>query len=59
MLAQPRRGREWRYALLALLAVALAGCGGSAKYRDLLKDSPSQEQPAQAPPSQQQPSPTQ
>lgn len=58
MLAQARRGREWRYALLAAMALALAGCGG-AKYSDLLKDSPSQEAPPQAPPSQQQPSPTQ
>jgi len=59
MLAQPRRRREWRYALLAAAALLLAGCSGGAKYRDLLKDSPSQEGPAQAPPSQQQPSPTQ
>ena len=44
MLAQSARRREWRYAVLLTLTVALAGCGGS-KIKDLLKDSPSQEQP--------------
>lgn len=52
MLAQVWRGREWRYALVAALALALAGCGGGEKYKDLLKDSPSQEGPGPDSPTQ-------
>jgi hypothetical protein len=47
MLAQAWRGREWGVVLLVAAGLALTGCGG-ANIKDLLKDSPSQEdKPAQ------------
>ena len=47
MLAQVSRGREWGVVLLVAAGLALSGCGGG-NIKDLLKDSPTQEEkPAQ------------
>lgn len=46
MLARVRRGREWGLALLVAAGLALAGCGGG-NIKEILKDSPSQDDTAQ------------